>query len=419
MIKVTLPIETPVIHVPLSGRVGRTLPHKSYSSLSWEDQTANGRLHGQSPRSGFAVIGPFEPMPSGTGITPPRCHPPPDGGTLRHVNNSLPGPLSEGSVHGNGSRQPDNWLLALAEPFVTVLAHGNGVMEYDMSRAIGTKNEGRSNKPFLRTDLHYLTYLTYLIMETVCSFYRVPAVACWNRDSISEGRGNFRRKLRIEHWKMPRRLRSLKWGHWAFPWYWCRNVTTQLNPIPIIDIPLISITIIIINPIARAKSAPWFLRLPFLNSWANGFENLLTSLRIMPNACHEAKFEENRSSRSGAMNLQRGGSHSRLIFFNWNCEVYLLHLASTMHHTYVINTLSFRRRLSAEGAKPESNNRWKSELGHVCGWVCMVFGIISRTKARSATNEIPKCRSPERTLLRHHIIGMRLLTSARRAKLPK
>ena len=29
----------------------------------------------------------------------------------------------------------------------------------------------------------------------------------------------------------------------------------------------------------------------------------------------------------------------------------------------------FRRRLSAEGAKPESNNRWKSDLGHVCGWV--------------------------------------------------
>ena len=73
------------------------------------------------------MIGPFEPIPSGTGIAPPRCHPPPDGGTLRHVNNSLPGPVSEGSVHGNGSRQLDNWLLALAEPFVTVLAHGNGV----------------------------------------------------------------------------------------------------------------------------------------------------------------------------------------------------------------------------------------------------------------------------------------------------
>ena len=66
-------------------------------------------------------------MPSGTGIAPPRCHPPPDGGTLRHVNNSLPGPVSEGLAHGNGSRQPDNWLSALAEPFVTILAHGNGV----------------------------------------------------------------------------------------------------------------------------------------------------------------------------------------------------------------------------------------------------------------------------------------------------
>ena len=66
-------------------------------------------------------------MPSGTGIAPPRCHPPPDGGTLRYVNNSLPGLVSEGSVHGNGSRQQDNWLSALAEPFVTVLAHGNGV----------------------------------------------------------------------------------------------------------------------------------------------------------------------------------------------------------------------------------------------------------------------------------------------------
>ena len=49
---------------------------------------------------------------------------------------------------------------------------------------------------------------------------------------------------------------------------------------------------------------------------------------------------------------------------------------------------------------------------YVCMYVCMVFGIISRTKARSATNEIPKCRSPERALLRHHIIGVRLLTSA-------
>ena len=36
---------------------------------------------------------------------------------------------SEGSVHGNGSRQPDNWRSALAEPFVTVLAHGNEVID--------------------------------------------------------------------------------------------------------------------------------------------------------------------------------------------------------------------------------------------------------------------------------------------------
>ena len=102
------------------------------------DQTANGRLRGQSPRSGFAVIGPFEPMPAGAGTAPPRCHPPPDGGTLRHVNNSLPGPLSEGLVHGNGSRQPDNWRSALAEPFVTVLAHGNGV---NVSTRFGRMNE--------------------------------------------------------------------------------------------------------------------------------------------------------------------------------------------------------------------------------------------------------------------------------------
>ena len=52
-------------------------------------------------------------------------------------------------------------------------------------------------------------------------------------------------------------------------------------------------------------------------------------------------------------------------------------------------------------------------------YVCMVFGVFSRTKARSATNEVPKCRSPERALLRQSIIGVRFLTSARRTKLPK
>ena len=40
--------------------------------------------------------------------------------------------------------------------------------------------------------------------------------------------------------------------------------------------------------------------------------------------------------------------------------------------------LCFRRRLSAEGAKPESNNRWKSDLGHVCMWVGICnYGIYT------------------------------------------
>ena len=52
-------------------------------------------------------------------------------------------------------------------------------------------------------------------------------------------------------------------------------------------------------------------------------------------------------------------------------------------------------------------------------YVGMVFAIISRTKTCSATNEVSKCRSPERALLRHNTIGVRLLTSARRAKMAK
>ena len=34
VIVITLPIETPVTHVPQSGRVGGTLPHSSYNSLN-------------------------------------------------------------------------------------------------------------------------------------------------------------------------------------------------------------------------------------------------------------------------------------------------------------------------------------------------------------------------------------------------
>ena len=88
---------------------------------------------------------------------------------------------------------------------------------------------------------------------------------------------------------------------------------------------------------------------------------------------------------------------------------------------HLIQTEAERRRREA-GVKQSMEIRVRSCMyvgGWVGGYVCMVFGIISRTKARSATNEIPKCRSPERALLRHSIIGVRFLTSARRAKLPK
>ena len=70
----------------------------------------------------------------------------------------------------------------------------------------------------------------------------------------------------------------------------------------------------------------------------------------------------------------------------------------------VIQTEAERRRREA-GVKQSMKIRVRS-CTYVCGWVCMVFGIISRTKARSATNEIPKCRSRERALVRHHIIGV-------------
>ena len=59
-------------------------------------------------------------------------------------------------------------------------------------------------------------------------------------------------------------------------------------------------------------------------------------------------------------------SRDPIVSFMSPCNVYA-------EATKVIATL-FRRRLSAEGAKPESNNRWKSELGHVCMWVGM-YGI--------------------------------------------
>ena len=91
----------------------------------------------------------------------------------------------------------------------------------------------------------------------------------------------------------------------------------------------------------------------------------------------------------------------------------------------VIQTEAERRRREAR-VKQSMEIRLRSCMYvymYVCMyvymWVCMVFGILSRTKACSATNEVLKCRSPERALLRHNIIGVRLPTNARRAKMPK
>ena len=52
---------------------------------------------------------------------------------------------------------------------------------------------------------------------------------------------------------------------------------------------------------------------------------------------------------------------------------------------YVLLNILFRRRLSAEGAKPESNNRWKTGSGHVC----MFFKDISRLRALSEAEVAP------------------------------
>ena len=88
-----------------------------------------------------------------------------------------------------------------------------------------------------------------------------------------------------------------------------------------------------------------------------------------------------------------------------------------MTRMHMIQTEAERRRREV-GVKQSMEIRLRSCM-YVYMWVCMVFGIIWRTKACSATNEVLKCRPPERALLRHNIIGVRLLTNARRAKMSK
>ena len=87
----------------------------------------------------------------------------------------------------------------------------------------------------------------------------------------------------------------------------------------------------------------------------------------------------------------------------WVCgyvgHVWYLELSREPRH--VAQQLSYQSVGSAEGTKLESNNRRKSNLCHVGIWVAV---FISRIKARSATNEVPKCRSQYRALLMTIII---------------
>ena len=70
----------------------------------------------------------------------------------------------------------------------------------------------------------------------------------------------------------------------------------------------------------------------------------------------------------------------------------------------------FRRRLSAEAAKPESNNRLKMGSGYVCMYVYMfvrlVFANIWRFKTANESKAVPYDSHVNSTLLKHEIIGM-------------
>ena len=62
----------------------------------------------------------------------------------------------------------------------------------------------------------------------------------------------------------------------------------------------------------------------------------------------------------------------------------------------MIMILLFRRRLSAEGAKPESNNRWKSDLGHVCG-----YKFINQLSNKEPQEPVQGCSCTQYTLHIH------------------
>ena len=83
------------------------------------------------------------------------------------------------------------------------------------------------------------------------------------------------------------------------------------------------------------------------------------------------------------------------IWLDWNMHIAIL----------------FRRRLRAEGAKPKSNKRWKTGLGHVCMYVCMYvcifvcFSHISHNLQRILSSN--QYRSLAHWML--HCLGMNLV----------
>ena len=78
----------------------------------------------------------------------------------------------------------------------------------------------------------------------------------------------------------------------------------------------------------------------------------------------------------------------------------------------------FRRRLRAEGAKPKSNKRWKTGLGHVCIFVCF-FTYISQFTAHTELKSVPFASPLNATLLRNEFSWVRYPTSAWHVKIAK
>ena len=100
----------------------------------------------------------------------------------------------------------------------------------------------------------------------------------------------------------------------------------------------------------------------------------------------------------------------------------------------IINAWAFQRTIfqtEAERRNREPGVKQSMEIllrscMYVYMYICMYVGMyvwyleLAREPRHVAQQmSVSKCKSPERALLRHHIIRVRLLKSARRAKMPK